>query len=136
MSAEDVGLSFDPWPADWPEWTKQYEETALQAHEQGLFGIADDLATLVSGLVQHEQDAARLEARLAWLDREITAATKAYKTAEARLVRLEEDLRRAKQSRVGVYEDKLSVRERLEVAEKRLAAAQKALAATEEGAEE
>jgi len=50
---------------------------------------------------------------------------------EARLARLEEDLRRAKQSRAGVYEDKLNARERLEVAEMRLAAAQLIVAARE-----
>ena len=60
--AQDAGAPttpMEPWPNHWPEWTRQYEETAERLHAARDFGAADEIATLVQGLVQYEREAAQ-----------------------------------------------------------------------------
>lgn len=47
---------FEPWPDYWPYWTRMYEATAKRLWEKGEMHAADDIATLVMGLVEYERD--------------------------------------------------------------------------------
>jgi len=121
-------------------------QSVLTAYENYEGPWGDDEPKIAEAAIRMAHTVIRLEACLAEIKEEgeawarecrkgVRLAVSRAEAAEARLARLEDDLRRAKQSRTGVYEDKLNARERVEIAEMRLAAAQLALAATEEGAE-
>ena len=50
-----ITFPWQPWPTEWPEWTRQYEETAKLLWDERLFRAADDIVTLVAGLVDYER---------------------------------------------------------------------------------
>lgn len=56
MSSPWITFPWTPWPEGWPEWTRQYEERAKLLWDEKWFGAADDLVTLVMGLIEYERE--------------------------------------------------------------------------------